>query len=85
MDKPAFPLNLDPQYYECFDGCSKKDYKQLISGMTLREYAAVAAMQGQLAAQGPEVGEWSEAAFPELARISVAIANALLARLEEEP
>jgi hypothetical protein len=52
-------------------------------GMTLREYAAVAAMQGQLAAQGPEVGEWFESAFPELARISVALADALLARLEE--
>lgn len=48
-----------------------------------RRDAAVAAMQGQLAAQGPEVGEWFESAFPELARVSVALADALLARLEE--
>ncbi len=54
-----------------------------IGGMTLREYAAVAAMQGQLAAQGEAIGEWSESAFPELARLCVAIAVALLARLEE--
>lgn len=50
-----------------------------------RRDAAVAAMQGQLAAQGTEVGEWSELAFPELARISVALADTLLARLEEKP
>ncbi len=84
MDKPAFPLNLDPQYYECFDGCSKKDYKQLISGMTLREYAAVAAMQGICASYQHRVlyndndaDRWAEEA--------VHIADALLARLEKKP
>jgi hypothetical protein len=47
-------------------------------GMTLRDYFAAKAMQGELAAQSAETGEWMESALPALATRSYAIADAML-------
>lgn len=51
-------------------------YEHMGGGMTLREYAAVAAMQGLLAK-----GEFQ---YDAIVSDSVALADALLARLEEK-
>jgi len=50
-------------------------------GIPTRTWLAGLAMQGELAAQSSDVGEWGYSGYPELAKRCVAIADALLEEL----
>lgn len=50
----------------------------VVGGMTLRDYFAAKAMQGELAAQSPELGEYTDTCIDMLAKRSYAIADAML-------
>lgn len=47
-------------------------------GMSLRDYFAAAALQGDLASQCAETGEWQEAQFEKLAERMFKIAAAMI-------
>ena len=47
-------------------------------GMTLRDYFAAKALQGELAAQVPEKWEWNTSSFDALAKRSYQLADAML-------
>lgn len=86
MDKPAFPIPIAG----CTDGSVYNTMEQSagqLGGMTLREYAAVAAMQGLLASSVMMTfiieGCNGEDSAPMVAQMSADLADALLARLEE--
>ena len=58
------------------------------SDKTMRQYYKAAALQGELASQSPETGEWNTKLAPHLAEVCAAYADAMIAedrtRAEED-
>ena len=59
-------------------------YQGADEGMTLRDYFAAKALQGQLACQSPDTGEYYEQHYPELAGTCYKLADAMLAGREKK-
>ena len=81
---PAFPVEAD---FHTFKPKDEAEWKRLLSGMTLRQYAAIQALQGLLAAD-ENMARVNEIAAAEgitvrelFARSAVGYADALLAEL----
>lgn len=70
---PAFPM-VDPFVVKCPK--NEAEAQRLAEGMTLRDYFAAKAMQGELASQHPETGEYNN--LDALAVLSYRVADAML-------
>jgi len=78
---PAFPVEREMDE-RGNSGCVRSF---MFPGMSLRDYFAAKAMQGELACQSPELGEYSTgASVAGLAQVSYEIADAMLAEREKE-